>query len=311
MQTNQFQEIHAIMASADDVGHVDLLATFAHQQALLSTTDHFLQDESLDPPEQGDIYLPYHHGEKGFHSHREAVGKPGPPSHFRPKSNMPMIQESPEGQRSEEARSQDEGLGNTSYASVRENLMKTLRVGQFASRMSHLRAPSQRGRAASPHFRERAPAPSDNTTREADGDSDTDDRVDLWGEDTLSPPPNPLTPHTPKSVRLKVAATPSVASPGRIKSHRKRHNSEGTARDSQHAARFSTSDKSKSLEFPSGEGEPPSQQPRRLSPFGSRMEERLRSSSLLVRQTSKVQPLLLSPDVLDIDPKTSQANSDA
>ena len=307
------------MASADDVGHVDLLATFTHQQALLGTADHFLQEASLDPPEQGDSYLPYHHGEKSFHSHREAVGKPGPPSHFRPKSNLPMIQESPEGQRSEVVRSQGEGLGNTSYASVRENLMKTLRAGQFASRVSHLRAPSQRGRAASPHFRERAPAPSDNTTREADGDPDTDDRVEVRGEDTLSPPPNPLTPHTPKSVRLKVAATPSAASPGRTKSRRRRHNSEGTERDSQHASRLSTSDKSKSLEFPSGEGEPPSQQPRRLSPFGSRSEERLpRSSSFLVtqqifsgRQTNKVQPQLPSPEVLEIDPKISQANSDA
>ena len=335
MQTQQFDDIHAVVASVGHAGHLDLLASFTHQQALMRSSQHHLDDIEEEPSDARRVEGDQPPG-RDLPASYDSVGKPRAYASFRRKQDLPAITEQPDGDRQQtqltaQGQGQGQGQGNSSYIQVRQSELQALIARHF---MGH--------GAAQTEARDTAAALSSHTSRQ-DRDRATDrgratDRArgaqDPEGSssddeaDAPSPHLVPRSPHSPKAVRLVEAPqpaaprTPPSSSPP--KARRKRHNSDRVRGPRPHrSATHRHHDMCKSLEFLPDKGKPPQQQqqqqqheelpPLQLSGAGS--EERLpgvtAGQTLSGRQVTKVHPRLPAPDIYTISHKHPLAHSDA
>ncbi|KAK7487388.1 hypothetical protein BaRGS_00021350 [Batillaria attramentaria] len=312
MQTQRFDDIHAVMASINSHSHIDLLASFTHQQALLHGEHLFdgrdhkmpaLREEAEDScgPVQEDI-RPY-----------DSVRKPENYASYRKRVAL--------NQASSEQRPERD------YASVRQRLLTHFMAAQFSSQLAerHMRSESQPQLYAN----EDRMGQAGEAKYLRDPSFDSQD----GSEEAVQPRERnqqPLSPHTPKGVQLqeKQQAAPTEPTPAAQtpKPRRKRHNSERVP--SQHGKlKLERQDlMSKSMMFPSEEGRQPqpSQQeaPELLPQFhhlapvsGDRIqapdESGMSAQPNSGRQMGKVAPKFPSPDVFVISPKTSKASTEA
>ncbi|KAL8609584.1 hypothetical protein ACOMHN_023720 [Nucella lapillus] len=183
-----------VMTSVGNVAHLDLLASFTHQQALLS----MLKMAGLeDGPES------WGHGPPSSSSKParlpiayQAPAKPKERASVQRKGDLPALKEHGES-------GQKGAGGRPSYVAVRQNLLRALLATPSTGRLplerhtpspcDALTAPSQSARTVAPH---RVPPPEGNLGQDAK------DR--LRQDKQPSPHLQPKSPHAPKSILLTV-----------------------------------------------------------------------------------------------------------
>ena len=308
IQTQRFDDIHAVMASVSNMGHLDLLASFTHQQALLGSSELLLGDgheefSDLQRQREDGVPSPFQPPGRDFPAY-DVVGKSQAyGASFRKKPELSAIKEQPEDSHAPlaQAAAHSQGRGSSNYISVRQSLLQALIATQYAGRMSAQHRAREQGSLQTEAGNVgalRAAQPRQGTDRGVE-----DEEGSSFNE---AQHPSPLPQRSTQAQKTVQAA--DTTQPLTPKSKRKRHNSERVPGHRQGGSEL-RGDISKSLEFLPDKGKRSPQQSEELQPLqlgsdaksaGGLTARASVTQMLSGRQLTKVQPKLPSPDVFTI-----------